>query len=163
MPEVFIGLGSNVGDRYAHLKSAAGFLSTISDHPPRFSGVYESEPLGPGTYPYLNAMALLSPSETPTGLLQLLKRYEAQHGRPPGSPRWADRTIDLDIIAWKDHVILEASLQVPHPSYRDRCFVLYPLKELKPNWVDPISKLSIETLIDQAMPMRIVKTEWVLP
>jgi 2-amino-4-hydroxy-6-hydroxymethyldihydropteridine diphosphokinase len=168
MHEVLVGLGSNVGDRLSHLKSAAAFLislnaKTMITQAVRFSGVYESEPLGPGSYPYLNAMAQLAVSQPPLALLRLLKQYETEHGRQAGAPRWTDRTIDLDIIAWNDQIILEPELQIPHPSYRDRCFVLYPLKELKPAWVDPYSKKSIDVLIDQAMPLRIEKTAWGLP
>jgi 2-amino-4-hydroxy-6-hydroxymethyldihydropteridine diphosphokinase len=163
MHEVFVGLGSNLGDRIAHLKGAALYLRSLSTQQVRFSSVYESEPVGPGSYPYLNALAQLNVAGSPLDLLHLLKDFEAHHGRPPGSPRWTDRTIDLDIIAWDDHILLEQEIQLPHPSYRDRWFVLYPLKELKPDWMDPVTKKSIDILIDQAMPLRIVKTKWVLP
>jgi len=163
MHDVLIGLGSNMGDRIVHLKRAANFLLSLSTQAVRFSGVYESKPVGPGRFPYLIAMAQLTLTQAPLALLHLLKNYEAENGRLPGSPRWTDRTIDLDIIAYGDHIIHEQELHIPHPSFRDRLFVLQPLKELMPNWRDPVTLTSIDVLIDQAMPLRMVKTSSVLP
>lgn len=158
MPEVVIGIGSNLGDRLYHLQSAAVFLSGLSSKPIRTSSVYESDPLGPGTGAYLNAAVAIFTSLYPHQLFPLLKEYEIRMGRDPHAARWTDRIVDLDIITWGKRSFSNDGIVVPHASYHDRLFVLLPLRDVYPKWVDPNTKQTIELLLASAMPIRIVKT-----
>jgi 7,8-dihydro-6-hydroxymethylpterin-pyrophosphokinase len=80
-------------------------------------------------------------------------------GRDPDAARWTDRIIDLDIIAWGQRSFSKEGIIIPHASYRDRLFVLLPLKELRPDWVDPKTKQTIEKILLSAMPLKIAKTD----
>jgi len=155
MPEVLVALGSNMGDRLLHLKSAVSFLQTMSSKPVRMSSVYESEPVGPGTMPFYNAVVSIYTHLYPSKLLPLLKSFEIREGRDPNSPRWADRPIDLDIIGWGRRRFLSGEVTIPHASYRDRLFVLLPLRDVSPNWIDPLYGTPLHVMIDRAQPMNI--------
>jgi len=159
MPEVIIAIGSNMGDRVAHLVAATTYLGQLSKAPIRVSGVYESEPVGPGSTEFLNAVVAIQTTLHPKDLLPILKDCERTRGRDPMSPRWADRPLDMDIIGWGNRKFNSALLQVPHASYRDRLFVLLPLREVCPNWTDPETLVHIDHLIKSAMPMQIRKTD----
>ena len=158
MPEVIIALGSNLGDREAHLHAGVGFLESISTAPVRVSPVYESDPVGPGSLEYLNAVAVIRTTLHPSQLLPLLKECERSRGRDPQTPRWSDRPLDMDIIGWGRRKFRSATLQVPHASYHDRLFVLLPLRDVCPGWTDPDSKRPVDRLIEEAMPLKIAKT-----
>lgn len=162
MPEVIVAIGSNMGDRIAHLSAAVSCLEKLSARPLRLSQVYESEPVGPGSGPFLNAVVSLWTSTYPSELLPMLKRCEAERGRDPRSPRWTDRQLDMDIIGWGRRRFRTAELQVPHASYHDRLFVLLPLRDVNPEWTDPATGLSIDALIESAMPMKIDATDYKL-
>jgi 2-amino-4-hydroxy-6-hydroxymethyldihydropteridine diphosphokinase len=159
MPEVVIAIGSNMGDRVAHLAAATTYLRQLSKTPVRVSGVYESEPVGPGSSEFLNAVVAVQTTLHPKELLPILKDCERKRGRDPISPRWADRPLDMDIIGWGNRKFKSALLQVPHASYRDRLFVLLPLRDVCPNWTDPETLVHIDHLIKSAMPMKIWKTD----
>jgi 2-amino-4-hydroxy-6-hydroxymethyldihydropteridine diphosphokinase len=123
------------------------------------SSVYESDPVGPGTGAYLNAAVAIHTNLYPIQLFRVLKDYEIQMGRDPDAARWTDRIIDLDIIAWGQRSFSKEGIIIPHASYRDRLFVLLPLKELRPDWVDPKTKQTIEKILLSAMPLKIAKTD----
>lgn len=137
----FVGLGSNLGDRWAHLRKAVDQLRGGNRTPvTAVSRVYETEPMGgpAGQPPYLNCVVELAvPSGVdPHGLLQECRRLEAAAGRVRAA-RWGPRTLDADVI-WIDGVVLEdEELVVPHPRWRQRRFVLAPLAELAPDLADP--------------------------
>lgn len=136
----FVGLGSNLGDRWSHLRRAVDQLRAGSRAPvTAVSRVYETEPVGgpEGQGPYLNVVVelALSPGADPYGLLEECRRLEAAAGRVR-SARWGPRTLDADVL-WIDGVTLEEpELTVPHPRWRDRRFVVAPLGELAPDLVD---------------------------
>ena len=126
----FAGLGSNVGDRRAHLRAAvAGLPGVVAVSP-----VYETDPVGgpPGQGPYLNAVVELATAWSPRRLLERAKELEAAAGRRPG-PRWGPRPLDIDVLLVGGEVVDEADLQVPHPRWRQRAFVLVPLADLAPD------------------------------
>lgn len=130
----FLALGSNLGDRWAHLRRAvAGLPGVVAVSP-----VYETDPVGgpPGQGPYLNAVVELATDLTPRGLLELAKRLEAEAGRTPGE-RWGPRPLDVDVLLVGDLVVDEPDLQVPHPRWRRRPFVTVPLADLAPDLVAP--------------------------
>lgn len=129
MPHVYIGLGSNLGDRGAHLRAALTALSGCG-RVLRTSRRYLSAPLGHLDQPtFLNQVAELETALPPRALLAALKALERELGREPGF-RNGPRVIDLDILLYDDEIRHEPGLVVPHPRMLERAFVLRPLAEL---------------------------------
>jgi 2-amino-4-hydroxy-6-hydroxymethyldihydropteridine diphosphokinase len=128
---VYVALGSNVGDREAHLAHARARLATL----PRTrlvatSSVEETAPLGPiAQGAYLNQMALLETELTPADLLQQLHTMETERGRTR-SVRWGPRTLDLDIVQFGERHVHEPNLIIPHPELPHRDFWLREIAEL---------------------------------
>ncbi len=129
----FLGFGSNVGDREAHLREAvAGLPGVVAVSP-----VYETEPLGgPPQGRYLNAVVELATEHSPHQLLDLAKELERQAGRVPGE-RNGPRPLDVDVLLVGDCSIHEPDLIVPHPRLWQRRFVVAPLADLAPELVPP--------------------------
>lgn len=131
----FLGLGSNLGDRWAALRGAVAALPDVV----AVSPVYETDPVGgpPGQPPYLNAVVELDTSLSPRALLDLAHRLEAAAGRErePGGERNRPRTLDVDVLLVGDEVVDEPDLVVPHPRMGERRFVLQPLADLAPDTV----------------------------
>ena len=132
MERVFVALGSNVGDRAAHLAFARDRLATLPDtQVAAVSQVEETAPLGPIPQgPYLNQMALLETALGPRDVLLGLLEIERERGRDR-SERWGPRTLDLDIVRYGDWVVSEPGLTVPHPELPNRDFWLRELAELE--------------------------------
>ncbi len=130
MTRVAIALGSNLGDRRAHLQFAISRLRKILTNV-RISSIHETTPEGvDGPQPdYLNAVVAGFTTLSPIVLLQTLLAIERERGRTRPSPR-ASRTLDLDLILYGDEVIDTPELTVPHPRYLDRRFVTEPLEEV---------------------------------
>ncbi|MCB1272355.1 MAG: 2-amino-4-hydroxy-6-hydroxymethyldihydropteridine diphosphokinase [Microthrixaceae bacterium] len=128
---VFLSLGSNLGDRRAHLRNAVDSLPGVV----AVSPVYETDPVGgPAQDQFLNIVVELTTEMTPGELLGLCHRVEAAAERVR-EQRWGPRTLDVDII-WMDGVEMETErLTIPHPRWRDRRFVLAPLRDLAPELV----------------------------
>ena len=137
----FLGLGSNLGDRWGHLRRAVDQLRAGNRAPvTAVSQVYETEPVGgPGDQgPFLNLVVELAvtPGADPYQLLEECRRLEAAAGRVR-AVRWGPRTLDADVL-WIDGVALDdPELTVPHPRWLERRFVLIPLAQLAPDLVDP--------------------------
>ncbi|MDR9402275.1 MAG: 2-amino-4-hydroxy-6-hydroxymethyldihydropteridine diphosphokinase [Halothece sp. Uz-M2-17] len=141
-----IALGSNLGDSQQILEQAIHQL----DSDPKIkirsvSSWYETLPVGPAQPNYLNGCAVLTTSLSPSELLAVLLKIETQFGRVR-QERWGARTLDLDLILYDDWVVETECLQVPHPRMRERAFVLVPLAEIAPNWIDPITGRAIAQL-----------------
>ena len=134
---VAIALGSNLGDRAAHLTWALQALRGVLGDL-RHSPFDNTTPVDvPDVQPdYLNAVAVGTTRLTAHALLDTLLALEAERGRSRPGPR-AARTLDLDLILYGSAVVDEARLRVPHPRYRSRDFVLGPLAALTPRWRDP--------------------------
>ena len=131
----FLALGSNLGDRWAHLRRAVAALQDLA----RASPVYETAPVGgpPGQGPYLNAVVELRTTLDARRLLEVGQGLEAAAGRVRGE-RFAARTLDVDVLLVGDQTVDEADLTVPHPRMWERSFVLVPLSDLAPELVpDP--------------------------
>lgn len=133
---VFIGLGSNLGERLAILRSALAAIERLPGYAcVAVSSAWSTRPLGPGTGPFLNAALELRSTDPPApeALLDALLRIEREHGRVRRE-RWGDRTLDLDLLAIfvEGHELAWASerLTLPHPGLLERDFVLAPLLEL---------------------------------
>ena len=128
----FVALGSNLGDRWAHLREAvAGLPDVVAVSP-----VYETEAVGgpAGQPPYLNAVVELDTELSPRRLLEVARRLEEEAGRVRAE-RWGPRTLDVDVLLVGDLVVDEPDLQVPHPRLWQRAFVLVPLADLAPDVV----------------------------
>jgi len=144
----FVGLGSNQGAREAHLARALGELarmpeSTLSG----MSSLYETDPVGDPRFPcYLNAVARLETALEPEALWSELRRVEREGGRPE-TGRAGARTIDLDLLYYGDHVLRRTGLEIPHPWIADRLFVLVPMVELAPGWVDPVLRVPLAEIL----------------
>lgn len=135
---VALGLGSNLGDRLENLRRAVGALSEAG-RLEGVSSVYETPPAGYADQPdFLNMVVLLRTSHAPRRLLEFLEGVEAEAGRKR-SFRNAPRTLDIDIILYGREVVRQTGLTVPHPRWKERSFVVVPLREVAPEWRDPES------------------------
>jgi 2-amino-4-hydroxy-6-hydroxymethyldihydropteridine diphosphokinase len=129
---VFVALGSNLGDRAAHLAYARERLGRIPEtRVLAASRVEETAPLGPVPQgPFLNQMVVLETGLPPRDLLLSLLEIERERGRERGE-RWGPRTLDLDIVRYGDWVVAEAGLTIPHPELANREFWRRELAELE--------------------------------
>jgi 2-amino-4-hydroxy-6-hydroxymethyldihydropteridine diphosphokinase len=131
---VAIGLGSNVGDRLAHLRFAIRRLGYVLSES-RISGVYESDPVDYLDQPaFLNACCTGRTRLSPHQLLYELQDAERAAGRRRGGPRFGPREPDLDLLLYGDLVLETEHLILPHPRMRERAFVLVPLAEVAADW-----------------------------
>jgi 2-amino-4-hydroxy-6-hydroxymethyldihydropteridine diphosphokinase len=136
--QVYLSLGSNLGERQANLAMALKLLSE-SVHIERVSSLYETEPVGHTEQPlFLNAICRAQTELGPLQLLSLIKGIEASLGRVPSFPN-APRPIDIDIILYGNLVIRTPELTIPHPRFEKRAFVLIPLLEIAPELRHPVS------------------------
>lgn len=131
MTRYAVALGSNLGDRLAHLRQAMRALETVG-RVEAVSSLYESAPVGgPEQDPYLNAVALIESDSSPSRLLARLQAAEEEQGRVREA-RWGPRTLDLDLVAMSPGEADEPGLRIPHPRAARRRFVLAPLAEVWP-------------------------------
>ena len=129
----YIALGSNLGDRAAHLAHARKRLNELAGtRVVAASRVEETAPLGPVVQgPYLNQMVLIETTLDPEGLLQQCRAIEAERGRErAGGERWGPRTLDLDIVRYGRRTMQEANLIIPHPELPNRDFWRREIAEL---------------------------------
>jgi 2-amino-4-hydroxy-6-hydroxymethyldihydropteridine diphosphokinase len=149
---VAIALGSNLGDRQAALDFAIDQLTRLISNL-TISRFIETDPEGEGLQDqpqYLNAVAVGDTSMTAREMLDHLLAIEQSYGRErpyPGAPR----TLDLDLILLGDTVERTPGLEVPHPRFRERLFVLRPLAEIAPGMVDPLTGLEISKLLREVL------------
>ena len=128
-----ISLGSNLGDRLAHLQSAVDALAPCGLHPLVVSSVYETDPVGgPEQGAFLNAVALIATDLDPLEVLAICQDIEARNNRLR-EVHWGPRTLDLDIIAMDDLRVDDPTLTLPHPRAADRAFVCLPWAEVDPD------------------------------
>ena len=135
MTRAFLGLGSNLGDRLATLRSAVDALPDVV----AVSSVWETEPVGgpPDQASFLNLVVELDTTSTPRQLLDVCRTLEAEAHRVRVE-RWGPRTLDVDVLLVGDCVVEDDDLVVPHPRMWERRFVLAPLAELAPDLVSPV-------------------------
>ena len=130
MERVYIGLGSNLADPLAQLRSALAALAALPQTSlATQSSFYASDPLGPADQPrYVNAVAALDTELAPLELLDALQRIELEQGRMRKAERWGPRTLDLDILLFGDRLIDDERLKVPHYHMHARPFVLHAIQ-----------------------------------
>jgi len=143
---VAVSIGSNLGDRQSHLRFGIYKLSRLLDDM-RVSNQRQTAPVGVEVDQpeFLNAAVVGATTLPPRALLDALLAIERERGRERPFPN-APRTLDLDLILYGDSVVDEPGLQVPHPRFRERRFVLEPLAEIAPDLVDPVTGLTITQL-----------------
>lgn len=145
---VYLGLGSNLGDRQANLDRALEFLSQRV-RMGKISSIYDTEPLGDSSQPrFLNMVCQAFTRLEPPALLALAKGIERKLGRvgKSGTPR----TIDIDILLYDDQVIDTPELVIPHPKMTERAFVLIPLDEIASDTVHPVTEKTMKELLQKA-------------
>ncbi|NEQ41177.1 MAG: 2-amino-4-hydroxy-6-hydroxymethyldihydropteridine diphosphokinase [Okeania sp. SIO3I5] len=145
-----IGMGSNLGESLDTLKNA---IQTLDEIPGinliTYSNWYRTKPIGGPPQPdYINGCALLKVELTPHKLLEILLETEQQFKRIR-LEHWGPRTLDLDLILYDDLILDTPNLQIPHPRMRERAFVLVPLAEIAPDWIDPVSGKAIAKLLEE--------------
>ncbi|MBI3997184.1 MAG: 2-amino-4-hydroxy-6-hydroxymethyldihydropteridine diphosphokinase [Candidatus Omnitrophica bacterium] len=151
MARIFIGVGSNEGDRLSLISQAIRHLGEAQGvRVLQMATITETEPVGgPPQGPYLNTVVEIDTTLAPHALLRVLQDIERRLGRMPSLQRWGPRPIDLDILLYEDQVIDEPTLQIPHPRMHERRFVLEPLAQLVPAGVHPVLQRSIAALLEQ--------------
>ena len=161
-----LSLGSNLGDRFDYLARAAALVTQGSDMTLlAASSVYETPPLGVGAEhgPYLNQVLILDTALTAAALLRRCQRVEQELGRPAERAKNRPRSIDIDLISCGAERLPGPGLQLPHPRYRQRRFVLLPLQEACPDYRDPVTGESIAALLaackDRSVLLRFTEAE----
>ncbi|MCU7906208.1 MAG: 2-amino-4-hydroxy-6-hydroxymethyldihydropteridine diphosphokinase [Candidatus Thiodiazotropha sp. (ex Epidulcina cf. delphinae)] len=134
----YVGLGSNLAHPRQQVEAALQALTEFRDS--RLlsrSSLYRSRAIGPRNQPdYINAVAGLSTRLDPDALLDALQAVEQTHRRRRDGERWGPRTLDLDLLVYGDRQIDTPRLRVPHPEMANRAFVLFPLSEIAPGWME---------------------------
>jgi 2-amino-4-hydroxy-6-hydroxymethyldihydropteridine diphosphokinase len=143
MVEVYLGLGSNLGDREKNIAQALELLGKVG-RVVALSPLYETEPVGLTGPPFLNGVCQYLTELGPEGLLSFIKGIESRLGR---KPRLFSRPIDIDILIYGDLVVNSEALTIPHPRLAERAFVLVPLAELAPELVVPGSRQKVSQLL----------------
>ena len=148
--KVYLGLGSNVGDREEYIEQAIFLLEkNPAIQVSKRSANYETEPEGGVDQPpFINAAVSIITKLPPEKLLEVCQEIETALGRDR-EMEWGPRTMDIDILLYEDQIISEDKLQIPHPLMHERMFVLKPLKEIAPNAIHPVLEKSIEDLYEE--------------
>ena len=145
---IYLGIGSNLGDRYANIRAAVELMGKIDGLKVKeISSLYETEPCGgPPQGKFLNGVVEVETQLSPRELLEKLKEIERRLGRVKTVAN-GPRTIDLDILLYQDLVVDEEDLKIPHPRVTQRRFALEPLAELNPDLIHPLSKKKVSQLL----------------
>lgn len=162
MTDLYLGLGSNLGDRERLLHRAVEILVERIGGLKSLSAFYETEPWGfCSDHPFLNAVAVLCTEKTPEEILRITQAAERELGRRSKSVggTYADRPIDIDLLLYGDAVVEEdfdvpgtegrkVHLSLPHPLMHERCFVMEPLAEVAPDVVHPVLKRTFREILE---------------
>ena len=146
---VFLGIGTNLGDRERNLGQAVENIEEYIGHVLKSSSVYETEPWGFQTSDkFLNMVVKVETQLIPSALLERILMIENLAGRVRGSERYSSRLIDIDIILYEAMIVDEESLKIPHPLLQERRFVLVPLCELAPYVIHPVLQKTFAELLE---------------
>lgn len=146
--QVYVGIGSNVGNKRENFFEAISRLSKLPDtRVIKESSLYESEPLGDSKEWFVNGVVEIETKFKPEMLLKKFKNIERAMGRKKVKKRWGARVIDLDILLYDSAVVKKKSLRIPHPEMANRKFVLVPLSEIAPQIIHPELGVTISDLL----------------
>ena len=147
--EIYIGLGSNLGDRLANIRKAIELMKEEGIEIMKESSIYETEPVGYKEQGwFLNSVVKARTQFSPQGLWKRLEKIEKLMGRER-EIKWGPRIIDLDILFYGNKVLNGKQLQIPHPELHKRRFVLLPLKEIAPELVHPVLNKTIGEILGE--------------
>jgi 2-amino-4-hydroxy-6-hydroxymethyldihydropteridine diphosphokinase len=146
---IYLGLGSNIGNKLSFIKSAEEEIAKLNDTKVlRSSSVYRTEPWGiKSQKEFLNSVLEIESNSGPEELLKELKEIEIVLGRK-NREKWFEREIDIDILFYGDMKITNSIVNIPHPEIQNRKFVLVPLCELNPGFIHPELNCSMESLLN---------------
>lgn len=146
---VYIGLGSNLGDRKANIREAEDRLAQLPDSRiVKASSLYESEPLGDAKTWFINSVLEIETELGPEDLLKRTRAIETTMGRKRvKGKRWGSRIIDIDLLLFDNQTVAKRTLKIPHPEMHKRRFVLLPLSELAPHVTHPQIGASISEIL----------------
>ena len=148
---IFLGLGSNQGDRELNLKKSIKLLNSKAGKVLNISRIYESEPWGVKNQNYfLNQVIEIETHIDPIDLLNICKNIEYDMGRNP-EIRWGKRVIDIDILYYQSRVINQKKLIIPHKLMHERKFVMIPLNDLNENHLHPILKITNKEILNNCI------------
>lgn len=148
MREVFLGIGSNLGDREGNLRSAAGSIGKLTGEILAYSSIYETEPWGfQSGEEFLNMVLKVKTAMEPSELLRCILSVEREMGRVRNANQYSSRIIDIDILLYEDLIFDNDDLTIPHPRLHERKFVLVPLCEIDSDFVHPVLNLTIADLL----------------
>ncbi|MGE5304434.1 MAG: 2-amino-4-hydroxy-6-hydroxymethyldihydropteridine diphosphokinase [Alphaproteobacteria bacterium] len=146
--QVYVGIGSNVGDRKENFLEALSRVTKLPDTKIiKESSLYESEPLGDAKDWYVNGAIQIETRFKPETLLLKFKNIERAMGRKKVKKRWGSRIIDLDILLYDGLTLKKKNLRIPHPEMQNRKFVLVPLSEIAPQVIHPELGVTISELL----------------
>lgn len=149
MPLVYLGLGSNLGDKEQNLNNAVSVLSQDIGKVLKLSSFYFSKPWGyQSKNEFVNAVLLLETMYSPTEVLARTQSIEIEMGRKAKTGiHYEDRLIDIDVLIFDDLIVDSPDLKIPHPFITKRNFVLIPLAEIAPELIDPVTKTLFKNYI----------------
>jgi len=144
-----LALGSNIGEREAHLRAGLAGLAEYGVRRIRCASLYSTEPKGILAQPwFLNTAVEVETTLEPEELMQVCQAVEQSRNRQRSVPN-GPRTLDIDIILYGDRVVDSDDLTIPHPRYRARRFVLEPLAEIASDAIDPVNGRTIGSLLEE--------------
>jgi 2-amino-4-hydroxy-6-hydroxymethyldihydropteridine diphosphokinase len=149
MKKVFLCLGSNLGERLEHLKEAKKMIAELIGKILSESRLYETEPWGfESENDFLNMVLCVETGLSPSGLMGRILMIESKLGRIRCETGFSSRSIDIDILLYGEEVYADEAINIPHLHLHERRFVLVPLSEIAPDFIHPIIKKSIKTLLE---------------
>jgi 2-amino-4-hydroxy-6-hydroxymethyldihydropteridine diphosphokinase len=157
MPEVFLLLGSNLGNRETYLADARKRIEQEVGEIRRKSSLYLTESWGRADLPdFINQVITIQSDKKPHEILEKTQTIEAELGRERDE-KWGSRTIDIDILFYGNECINSVDLTIPHPHLHERRFTLEPLLEIEPELAHPVLKKTIKQLYNNLSDSLIVK------
>lgn len=149
--QAILSLGSNQGDRLQHIQLCINYIHKRIATVVKVSGLYETPSWGFESDDFYNCAVLVHTHKTALQLLEEILKAEVDAGRIRSEEKgYRARTIDIDIVAFNNDITALPELTLPHPRMQERNFVLYPLRDIRPDWVHPEIKKDIDTLIEQS-------------